>query len=198
MEKEAHHKEVLCKFFLYRWRQTRKPILHKGTLNLHRSYNSYSACIDRYWTKGCLKSKHSSISGSIPVVLLSRFSRIIWFINLLKYEHFSRNGRIRSLSKSIFLFFCWGRLSLDYTHTSFINVPLESLENDEPIPPLSNMSGPQQNEWDLLVRKNINTSSVICNKASLPSTSNTSIHTKTPSLKVTSLTSFPLRGIGRL
>ena len=36
---------------------------------------------------------------------------------------------------------------IDYTHTSFINVPLESLENDrEPIPPLSNMSGPQQNK----------------------------------------------------
>ena len=27
-----------------------------------------------------------------------------------------------------------------------LNVPLESLENDEPIPPLSNMSGPQQNQ----------------------------------------------------
>lgn len=146
MEKQAHHKEVLCKFFLYRWRPTRKPILRKGTLNLHRSYNSYSACIDRNRTKGCLKSKHSSISGSILVVLLSRFSCIIWFINLLKYEYFSRNGRFRSLSTSILFFFCWGRLSLDYTHTSFINVPLESLENDEPIPPLSNMSGLQQNE----------------------------------------------------
>ena len=130
MENEAHHKEVLCKFFLYRWRQTRKPILHKGTLNLHRSYNSYSACIDRNWTKGCLKSKHSSIPGSIVVVLLSRFSCIIWFINLLKYEHFSRNGRFRSLPTSIF--YCFAGEGYHW--------------NDEPIPPLSNMSGLQQNQ----------------------------------------------------
>ena len=182
MEKEAHHKEVLCKFFLYRWRQTRKPS-RKGTLNLHRSYNSYSARIDRNRTRGCLKSKHSSISGSILVVLLSRFSCIIWFINLLKYEHFSRNGRFRSLLTSIF--YCFAGEGYHYTTNRYR--------------PLVICPVPNKINWkDLLVRKNINTSSVIRNKASLLSTSNTSIHTKTPSLKVTSLTSFPLSGIGRL
>ena len=49
--------------------------------------------------------------------------------------------------RAFFILFLIGRLSLDYTHTSFINFPLESLENDrEPKPPLSNMSGPQQNK----------------------------------------------------